>query len=215
MSFFNNGFMSALGKLADMFLISVLWLLCCLPVITIIPSTIAMYYVTVKVVRRDAGYVFQDFFRGFSQNWKQGVLLELIYFVIGVLLYLAYHFSQAAGLTSIIGKCYYAFCLMMILFIACVTAYLLPVISRFRLSLFSAFRLALSFSFGNLVTLIPLLLTLAAGVAAVYIFPPAILILPPAYCFLLSYSVEKVLIRYIRNNLEHPEEHIGMWYMEE
>ena len=214
MSFFNNGFMSALGKIADLFFLSVLWLLFCIPIVTVVPSTIALYYATVKVVRRDAGYVFQDFVKGFSQNWKQGIVLNLIYIVIGALLYVANKFAKMAGLTSTLGKCYYLFFLISVVVIACISAYMLPVISRFTLSLLSAFRLAIFFSLTNLLTLVPVLLTLAAGVVVAFLFPPAILVLPAAWCFLLSYSVEKVLTRYIREQLD-PEEHAGKWYMEE
>ncbi len=215
MSFVNNGFMSALGKIADMFILSVLWLLCCLPVVTAVPATIALYYGSVKVVRRGAGYAFRDFMKGFAQNWKQGLALELCYGGIAVLLSMARGYAEFAGLTSPDGKVYYLFFLIMVFVIACVTAYLLPVVSRFHLTLLCALRLAVSFSFSNLLTLIPLLITLAGAAAVSYLFPPALLVLPSAYCFLLSFSVEKVLIRYIRNNLERPEEHDGMWYMME
>ena len=215
MSFLNNGFMSALGKIADMFLLSVLWLLFCLPVITIVPSTIALYYATVKVVRRDAGYVFQDFIKGFAQNWMQGIVLELIYLLVGALLYFANYFAKLAGLTTTLGQCYYLVCLIATAVLACISAELLPVSSRVSLSLLSAFRLAVFFSVTNLLTLVPVMITLAAGIAIAWIFPPAILVLPCAWCFLLSYSVEKALIRYMKEKMENPEQYAGMWYMDE
>lgn len=215
MSFWNNGFMTALGKIADMFLLSVLWLLFCIPVITAVPAAIALYYATVKVVRRDAGYVFQDFLKGFTQNWKQGMILELFYFLAGLLLYFARSFAKFVGLVTPLGKCYYLFFLISTMMLACVSAYLLPVISRFTLSLLSAFRLAVFFSVKNLLTLVPVLITLAAGIIVAWMIPPAILILPSAWCFLLSYSVEKVLIRYIKEQLGNQEQYAGMWYMDE
>lgn len=213
MSFWNNGFMSVLGKIADLFLLSALWLLFCLPVVTVIPSTIALYHATVKVVRRDAGYVFQDFLKAFRQNWKQGMALELIYAVTGILLYMANRFAKVAGLGSALGKCYYLFFLVCVFLTACISAYLLPVISRFIISIGSAFRLAVFLSMTHLLTLIPVLLTLAAAVAAAWIVPPAALVLPAAWCFLLSFSVEKALAGYIREHL-NPKEHEGKWYME-
>lgn len=215
MSFLNNGFMSALGKIADMFFLSVLWILFSLPVVTIVPSTIALYYATVKVVRRDAGYVFRDFLNGFRQNLKQGMALELIYFIIGALLYAARRFAYLAGLTSTLGRCYYLFFLISVIVISCVSAYLLPVISRFTLSLLSAFRLAVFFSLTNLLTLVPVLITLAAGIALAWVIPPAVLVLPSAWCFLHSYGVEKALVRYIKEQTQDPQQHEGRWYMEE
>lgn len=215
MSFLNNRFIEALEKIADMFLLSVLWLICCIPIITIGTSTIALYYATVKVVRRETGNLFQEFFRGFRQNIRQGVLLEVIYIIVGELLYVAHRFALLAGLTSMVGKAYYIFSFVILLFLLCVTAYLIPVISRFTLSLFSAFRLALAFSMGNLKTLIPLLFTAIGAVAVIYVFPPALLMIPSAYYYLLSFSVEKVLTGYIKTNMPDAGEHEGMWYMEE
>lgn len=55
MSFLNNSFMEGLTKFADMVILSVLWLLFSIPVVTIVPATIALYYASVKVVRRQAG----------------------------------------------------------------------------------------------------------------------------------------------------------------
>ena len=215
MWFENNGFISALGKVADLFFLSVLWILFSLPVVTIVPSTIALYYATVKVVRRDAGYVFHEFLNGFKQNLKQGIALEVMYFMTGALLHAARRFAHLAGLTSTLGKCYYLFFLISVLLICCVSAYLLPVISRFTLSLLSAFRLAVFFSLTNLLTLVPVLITLAAGIALAWVIPPAILVLPSAWCLLHSYGVEKVLIRYIKEQTQDPKQHEGRWYMEE
>lgn len=214
MSFTNNKFIEVLGKIADMAIISILWLIACIPVITVIPATTALYYAVVKVIRSGAGYPVKDFLAGFIKNVKQGICVSIFYLFVSVLLYLAYSFSQAAGLTTPVGKFYYLFFMISVFLFACITAYFIPVLSRFEVSVISAFRMATAFSFGHLLTLIPLLLTFGSMIVVIYIFPPSIMVLPGAYCFLLSFSVEKVLQTYLKQNVEHTAEHDSMWYMD-
>lgn len=72
---------SRLGKafnaLADMFVASVLWIICSLPLFTIGTSTVALYYTMMRTIR-SRGSVFQDFIRAFKQNFKQGSCLTLL-----------------------------------------------------------------------------------------------------------------------------------------
>ena len=51
-------FFKVTNQIGNILLVSVLWLIGCIPVITIGTSTIAMYYAMVKAVRCEEGYVF-------------------------------------------------------------------------------------------------------------------------------------------------------------
>lgn len=73
-------------KLGDMIILHVLWLLCCLPVVTIGPATVAAHYVALKLVRDEGRSVRQMFFKSFKQNLRQGIPLGLICLGAGGLL---------------------------------------------------------------------------------------------------------------------------------
>lgn len=209
-----NKFIEFLGKIADLFLLSLYWLIACLPLITVIPATIAMYYCAVKNIRYGVGYLARDFLSAFRTNLKQGIKLNLIYLFIAAGGYTARHFAFFMGLTHPLGKTYYVFYLMVIVMVAVVSAYLIPVVSRFQADSFSALRLALAFAFGNLGTLIPLLITFAGMLMLIYLFPPSLLFLPAAYAYLLSFSVEKVLRKYMEENVENLDEIKDEWFMD-
>ena len=70
--FFNsdNRIMRALGKLFDIGDLSIVFILFCIPVVTIGAALTALYYTTVKVVRRERGYVFHEFWHCFKTNFK-------------------------------------------------------------------------------------------------------------------------------------------------
>ena len=70
--------MKVLGKLFDIGYLSIVFIVFSLPVITIGASLTALYYTTVKVIRRDRGYVFQEFFRSFRLNFLNATVLWLI-----------------------------------------------------------------------------------------------------------------------------------------
>jgi len=74
----NSGFVKFVDRAMDVIQLNFLWLLCCLPVVTIGASTCAAYYVSLKMVDDEEGYVGKMFFKAFKDNFKQGTLMWLI-----------------------------------------------------------------------------------------------------------------------------------------
>ena len=81
-----GGLMGALTKISDICIISLLWLFCCLPVVTIGASTTAAYYTVIKVVRRQSGNLTQSFFHSFRENLKDSLIVNLSYLALTGLL---------------------------------------------------------------------------------------------------------------------------------
>ena len=67
----DSGFMRVLNMISDIVLISMLWLLCSLPVVTVGASTTAAYYTIMKVVHKKTGYISKEFFKSFKLNFKE------------------------------------------------------------------------------------------------------------------------------------------------
>ena len=90
MKFFSleNPIWKFIGNLADFFLLSCLWYLCCLPVVTGGAATTALYYVTLKMARGQEGQLIPAFFHSFKQNLKQATALWVGYLAVGILLVL-------------------------------------------------------------------------------------------------------------------------------
>ena len=74
--------------LADLIILTILWLICSIPVITIGASTTALYYVTTRQLSNREGYVSRDFFRSFKQNFLEATAMTLILGVIAVVLFI-------------------------------------------------------------------------------------------------------------------------------
>ena len=125
----NSPVMSFLSRLADLVWLSVLWFVCCLPVLTIGPATAALYYVALKLARDEEVAVTACFFKGFKDNFKQGFVLNLIFLVVCAIL-VADFFNMSAVDTGA-GVYSSALFFVMIIWLLCIMFYTYPLQAQF------------------------------------------------------------------------------------
>ncbi|BCJ95868.1 beta-carotene 15,15'-monooxygenase [Anaerocolumna cellulosilytica] len=87
-SFFsmNSPLYNLLSKLTDILILSLLWLVCSLPIVTIGAATTAVYYVNMKLVKDEEDYIVKSFLKAFYENLKQGTIVWLLFLAFGVVL---------------------------------------------------------------------------------------------------------------------------------
>lgn len=68
-----------LDAATDLVILSLLWLLCALPVVTIGTSTTSLYYVLFKKMQGTSDQPVREFFRCFRQSFRSTVLLTLVF----------------------------------------------------------------------------------------------------------------------------------------
>ncbi|MEW9053758.1 MAG: DUF624 domain-containing protein [Neobacillus sp.] len=83
---FDSRFNRFITRVTNLIGLNILWIIFSLPIITIGPATSAVFYVTLKMVRNEEGYIFLSFLQAFKQNFKQGILIEFILLFCGVIL---------------------------------------------------------------------------------------------------------------------------------
>ncbi|MCR4935690.1 MAG: YesL family protein [Oscillospiraceae bacterium] len=86
----DNPLMRILAVAADLLMLNVLTLVCCLPLLTAGAALTAAFDVAIHMVRGEQTYVVRPFFRAFAANWKQATLLWLVILGIGALIFLDY-----------------------------------------------------------------------------------------------------------------------------
>ena len=72
----------------DFFLLNLMWLVACLPVVTIFPSTAALFGVVRDWVRDKEGGLAHNFVSRFRENFGQSLLVGAVWGVFGVALFL-------------------------------------------------------------------------------------------------------------------------------
>ncbi len=83
---YDNPIWRLMGRVADVFLLSVLWAVCSLPVITIGASTSALYYVALKMARSHEGYLVRSYLKAFRENLGQATVLWMMLLAVGLFL---------------------------------------------------------------------------------------------------------------------------------
>ena len=86
--FFNydSPFFQFLGKLADLAILNLLFIVCSIPVITAGASMTALASVVMKMREGNEGYIWKSFFASFRQNLKQSTLIWLILLAVAAVL---------------------------------------------------------------------------------------------------------------------------------
>lgn len=88
----DNPVMHFLNKMADLMLLNFVYIICCLPIITIGAATTAMYHVTLRSIRYGDGYVLKEFFLSFKQNIWSSTGIWLMAILVGGILGLDFYF---------------------------------------------------------------------------------------------------------------------------
>ena len=77
--------MQFLNKVADLMILNIITMICCIPVITAGASLTAMHYVLIRFVRKEEGYTVKPFFKAFKENFLQATAEWLIMLAAGVI----------------------------------------------------------------------------------------------------------------------------------
>ncbi len=144
----NSPLMQLLTKIADLIILNILWILCCLPMFTVGASTTAMYRVTLKMACDEEGPVLKEFFHGFRENFSQGTLTFLI-LLVPILVLAADAWLITAGVFGNAAAMALA-SLPAGIVVGFVWSYVYPLMARFHNTLWGTLKNALILSFANL-----------------------------------------------------------------
>ena len=70
---------TVLNTITDVVGLTLCWLLCCLPIVTVFPATAALYDAVVHGIRYREEGPYKRFFRTFRAEWKSGILSTLLW----------------------------------------------------------------------------------------------------------------------------------------
>lgn len=199
-NFFNvdGKFYIVMSKIVDLFFAVLLWLVGCLPVVTIIPSTSTMYYVVVKCIRYDEGSVFAEFKEAYRNNLKQGIGLTLLFGSIGVLLGFADYriFALSTNRSGLFFVVVVGMLILNVVYLLNVL-WIVPVFSRFSNTFGNMLKLNYVIAMKNLIRSIPMLVVIAVAVVLFLAVNELIFILPSLIMLINSRMAEPALWRYM------------------
>lgn len=196
---YNNPVIVFLVKVANMIIVSLYWILCCLPVVTILPACAALYHTVNKVIFGNGNGVTRDFFNAFKDALRPGVALTVVTELVGGLVAFGIYTGLQIWDAGIFGTVYMA--AGVLIGFVCLTTliYVAPALSRFEGGISVVLRLSMYFAMKNQFRSAWFAVLLGLAFWSVDFFPLLLLVMPALYTDLIRGGVEKVMQGYIRD----------------
>ena len=162
-------FAHRLSRVADIFLLNILWVICSLLVFTVGAATIALYYGMMKIHNNEDDGTVAMFFRSFKRNFKQGCCLTLIF--LGTALFIWVDIQLCQSLNDILRMPVTLVLALLMVECGAIFSYAFPLVARFDNTIMTTLKNARALSFRHPIKTLLLLL--------VNVFPLALLVLLP------------------------------------
>lgn len=127
-----------LSRLGDMFILNLIYVISCIPVITIGAATTALYYTTLKMAENQESYVWRDYWKAFKMNFRQATVIWFIEFAACVAVIL--DFLIAGGLSTQLGTVIAIMTVIVAVFLALLGLYVFPLLARFENSIMKTMK---------------------------------------------------------------------------
>jgi uncharacterized membrane protein YesL len=75
-----------MGRLLDFFVLTVLWAVTSLPIVTMGTATTTVYYITLKMTKNQDGYIFFTYFKTFKKLFLETLKAWLLALIVGAVL---------------------------------------------------------------------------------------------------------------------------------
>lgn len=75
---FDGPYARAMGRVFDLVLLHILWIVCSIPIVTIGASTTALFTVTLKMTKNQESYIVRSYFDAFKSNFIKATKLWMI-----------------------------------------------------------------------------------------------------------------------------------------
>ena len=196
----DNVVVRALSKLGDMICLNVMWLVCCIPVVTIGASTTALYTVMLKLVKNEEGYVFRGFLKAFKTNFKQSTIIWLIVLALGIVW--TVDFRVAGLMPGMAGIVMSAIFLALGFILLSVLLYIFPLTARYENGIKATFKNALILTVARLpytlvmdaIVVAAVVVSLWSTVTIVFALPIWLIIGGALIAWANSYILRKVFV---------------------
>jgi uncharacterized membrane protein YesL len=187
------------GLIADVMIVSILWLFFCLLTlgIGVGAATTALFYVTTRRISEREGYITRDFWNAFKANFKKATLIWLlmatmVILIIFYLLEFQYIYEIMGGMSTILFPVW----IILLIEIALISVYIFPLTARFDMKWKQLFKTAFFMGNRHLLTSLTCVVLGVAIVLGVILYPIFIFVAMGVYGWLTSYLIMRIFKKY-------------------
>jgi uncharacterized membrane protein YesL len=197
-------FMTLVSKMADSVILSVLWVIGCLPVFTIGTSTTALYYTVHKTLVRNRGYIWQTYWSFWKENFKKTTLAWLVQLALLLLFAVDIIIMRSVAEQAVVFQIMLYMFYVLIAFLIVWFYYTIAYQARFENTLKQDLKNAAIIAFLNLPWSLLVLVIFGVTVFAIMLVPIMIFLLPAVQILLYDVILERIFRKYMKpEDLEH------------
>ena len=199
-SIFNpqNSFWQLVAKFADVMALSVLWILCSLPLITLGAATAALYDAAARCVRGGERASWKRFLRTFRRELPTATLATVVWGALLLAMAWILRVLWAGALADVAGAPMGAAAYFVLMLIPAGTfCWMFPLLSRFTFRAGGLMVTGLRFALGYLPYTAAIVLVTLAATLAVRILVVPVLVLPCLVALIWSLPMERIFRRYL------------------
>lgn len=197
--FFNSevGIWRFFGWVGEIVMLSLLWTVCSIPLITAGASSTALYDSIVHVTRRREGDLFSRFFGTFRRELKTACLVTLFWAAVAAVILFLYRTLAGARPDGQVVTAWSMVFLLLLYFLLCILSWVFPLLSRFTFGFITLNRTGFRIALGNILRSASMALLLGGGIALVLRNYFSVFFVPALIAWLSSYLIEPVFEKYI------------------
>lgn len=193
---YDNPIMSGISKMANCILLSMLWLIGCIPVLTVGASTCALYYTVEKNIKNDRGYVVSSFWHAYKDNLKQATKVSAVLLAAEAVFLCDYWILDALEKS---GHVFGNACILFQVFMGLVLLYavwVFAMLGRFQNTVRQIMKNSFLLMIRHIGTSLAIAFCLVFGAVVVWLIPISIFLMPTVACWLISAPMEHVFKKY-------------------
>lgn len=187
-------------RLINLVMLNLLYLLFCIPIVTIGPATTALHYVTLKYAADEEDRIWAPFIHSFRQNLKQGMIVGVVSTFLGGglawALWFNYYNLQSGDIFNMVMLVMAALSFIVYLMIM---AYIYPLLARYDNSLKQMFRTAMVLAIRHLPATVCLAIISAAPILLLFYTPTTFMLALTFYFFIgfaaIAFLHDKLIYR--------------------
>ena len=186
------------GMLADAMILSFLWILFSLPIITIGAANTALFYVTTRRIAEREGYITSDFWHAFKVNFvratKFWLLILLVIFVTGFNIITMWFGTFGGNMATFLLPMQ----LLILIQLSFISVYLYPMIARFDMGFKQTLKSSFYMANRHMLTSFSCVVLVGGMIflSIWYNFAILLLLIPGAYAMVSSHMIMRVFKKY-------------------
>ncbi|MBQ9662192.1 MAG: DUF624 domain-containing protein [Oscillospiraceae bacterium] len=196
--FFNpeTGIWRFFGWVGEIVVLSLLWTLCSIPLVTLGSASTALYDAAAHNMRRKESDLFRRFFGTFRREFKTACPTTLLWGAVAGLIVFLYIRLVGIGPDHQVVTAYSMVFVLLLFLLLLVLCWVFPLLSRFTFGFAELNRTAIRIALGNILRSVTMALIVALGIFACMRNYFCVFFVPGIAAWLSTFFIEPVFERY-------------------